>query len=421
MMAINLRLTGFIKGTLRNSISISLASILASVSLFILTFLVARKLGPGEFGGFSIGLSLFAIFEFISRLGLDNLLIREISKEESRVGVFFYHGILLGAISTSVCLVALIVTGIFLRYPWEVQRLIYAVGLLLLPYFLNFLSETICIALQKAQFALYTALVREAVMLILSIVFLAVGRNILYVIAAIFLSRCIGLLVFGYFFYRIKVKPILHLDTVFIKNLLRILPVFIFISIIFSLFWEIDIIILSKIVTLSEVGIYSIAKKLVRANFILLYGVATALFPVISYAFTSSKEEFKRLYALSMRYIFLLSVFMVLAMLWGIPIFIRLFLGSRFIDSIPITKILVWSIIPWSLSFLLSRFLIAGGRQDKDLLALSIGLVSLTILGIALSYKSGVVGMSLAIIISLIILVCMHYFFVKKYVMRLQR
>lgn len=420
-MTINLHLTGFIRGTLKNSISISLSRVLVSVSLFILTFLVARKLGPGELGGFSIALSLFAIFELISYLGLDNLLIREISKEESRVGVFFYHGIVLGVISTSICLVALIVTGIFLRYPWEVQRLIYAVGLLLLPYFLNFLSETICIALQKAQFVLYTALVREASMFILSIIFLAAGRNVLYVIAAIFLSRCIGLFVFGYFFYRIKVKPVLRLDNIFIKKLLRMLPVFVFISIISSLFWEIDIIILSKIVTVSEVGIYSIAKKFVRANFILLYGVATALFPVISYAFASSKEQFKRLYALSTRYIFLLSALIVLAMLWCIPIFIRAFLGSRFIDSIPIAKILVWSIIPWSLSFLLSRFLIAGGRQDKDLLALCIGLVSLSILGIALSYKSGAVGMGLANVISLIILVCMHYLFVKKYVMRPQR
>jgi len=401
---------------LKNSISISLTRITVSVSLFILAIIVARRLGPVEFGKYSIAISLYAIFELISDLGLENLAIKEISQDESKSGLFFSNGIALGVFSTSACFLLLILTANLMSYPGEIKNVIYLTGILLLPAFVNFLSETIFIALRKTKFLLYVALIREASLLALSILFLMQGRGIFSVIMAIFISRIIGLCLFIYFFAKIKLKLIPRIDIFFLKDVLGMIPVFVLISVVSSVFFEIDTLILSKIVTISEVGIYSIAKKIVRANFLFIFGAATAMFPVISQSFSSSKGKILHLYRLFLKYIFLLSIALLLITLLFAPLVIRLFLGRKFMDALPIIKILIWSVLPWSLSFLLSRFLISCGQQNKDLLALGIGLLSFAVFGIFLSFKWANYGMAFASIISMAILAGAHYFLTKKYV-----
>ncbi|MHC4122179.1 MAG: hypothetical protein ACYSSI_01285 [Planctomycetota bacterium] len=87
--------------------------------------------------------------------------------------------------------------------------------------------------------------------------------------------------------------------------------------------------------------------------------------------------------------------------------------------SVGILHILICSLIPLSISFLLSRILIAANYQNKDLYALTIGLIVSIISTVILTFRFGYFGTGVAVLISMTVLSVLHYFMVRRYVFRL--
>ena len=407
------------KSVLHNSISIFLSKSILHLSFFLLATLIVRKLGLAEFGKYSISISLYSIFELISLLGLDNFILREVSKDNSLAPKFLVNGLVLGLFSTAFFYLIVSFVSNLLFYPPEIKLIIYILSIALFPAFINTLCETLLISLQKAKYILYTSLLREAFMLLLSFVFLSVFPSLYLVMLAIIISRLIGGLVYIYFLAKNGIKIYTKIDPIFFKNIFKVVTAFALISILSNIFLEADILILSKTVAVAEVGIYSIAKKIMRLMFIFVYSIITALFPIISHKYYVSKEKFLSLYRVSFKVILLLSSFLVFITFLSVVWLIKIFFGKAFIDSVIVTKILIFSILPLSLSFLFSRFLIVSNRQNKDLLALCIGLLLFIIAGILSALKWSYTGMAFASVISITILFGIHYLFVKKYVISL--
>lgn len=73
----------------KNSVYIFLSKASFVFASFVMSVMVARKLGLVEFGIYSLALSLYAMFELLSSSGLDNVVIREVAQDNSKTGLFF--------------------------------------------------------------------------------------------------------------------------------------------------------------------------------------------------------------------------------------------------------------------------------------------------------------------------------------------
>lgn len=73
--------------------------------------LVARYLGPGRFGLLNYGIAIYGLFNIISNLGLDSLIVREVALDQSGEPVVLGTGFILKASASVVTTVAAIVAA----------------------------------------------------------------------------------------------------------------------------------------------------------------------------------------------------------------------------------------------------------------------------------------------------------------------
>lgn len=399
---------------LRNSAAILGARLVTPLAFFGLSIAVARILGPDSLGRFATIMSLYAIFSLVSSLGLENLLLREVAKAPEKAGTYLSHTLILGLISSLACALSMAAAANLLDYAPDVRRHLLWLALAFLPGFVNIVAELILIALGRAGHAFVLALVREGSMIVLSLVWMTNGWGLRGVVVALIVSRVLGCGVAFLSFAWLRIAVWTKFEPEFLTRLVKLIPTFVVINLLSNVLLEIDIVILSKLAPSAEVGRYMIAKKLVRSSFHAVYSVITALTPSIARAFHHRDPDvepmFDRLWWRLLAASAGLSVLMFALAEWAI----HLTYGPRYAAAVGLMHILTWMMIPLSLSFLASRFLIAGDQQRKDLLALTIATVTLVAVGIPAVRTWGVHGMAFTSLSSTVFLTLLHLALVKR-------
>lgn len=74
---------------------IGISGLIGRASAFAASVFLAQRLGPSDFGVFSFGLSLAAIFSVCAGFGLDEVLVREIARHPKRSGPLFADTLIL--------------------------------------------------------------------------------------------------------------------------------------------------------------------------------------------------------------------------------------------------------------------------------------------------------------------------------------
>ncbi len=403
---------------LRNTVALLVNKVSLSLIFLLMDTLVARRLGSEQLGRFSLVMSVLFIFQLISTLGYDNIIIRDVAKDHSRSGRLMHNGFILGLCSTLVCALVMFIISKVCHYPSFILKSFYFSILTLFLLFLNAISEALLIGLKKPQFVLYVASFRETLWLLLSFYFLGFFKNIDCVIAAFFISRAIGIVSFIVLFNK---KNIAFFERGYFpqwKDLFSQITTFLFITILSNLMFEIDIIILYRFAPAADVGIYSIAKKLFKMGFIVLYSMVMALFPVISEVLIKGKESVISHFKLFTKQTLIAGSVIIAGVLIISPLFVGIFFGQAYTRSVNVIDISIWKTIPLGLSFLWSRFLIAAHKQNQDLYALIIGFSIYIFICILMVKAYGYIGLAVGDLIGISILAVLHLFFVDRYVFK---
>lgn len=288
---------------------------------------------------------------------------------------------------------------------------IYLTGSFLFPSFLYFLLEAIFIALQKTKYIFVSALCRDASLLIMGASILSMGHGVNAVFKAMFIARMIGVISFLCFSCWQGLRLFSWINGKFSKTIIKLIPAFFLTGVCYSVFLEIDTIILSKILPISELGIYNLGKRIFRIGNVFYFSAVTAFFPMISQAFSMPKNELFLIYKRLMWTIFVLSSSLALLMLVFSGFIVHFFYGDQYLPALRYLKVLIWALVPLSLALLLSRFLMAGHQQIKDLIAVFCGVCCLVLLGIFFSIKWGGMGMAVAFTLSAFVMAAVCYYF----------
>ena len=294
--------------------------------------IIIARIGPQEFGLFSLGLTIFTMASTISLLGLGGGVVRYVSFYKGKGDERRIKGIVLSSIritffSGIICLLLIFLfSEVIALKVFHNQSLtpVLKVFSLALPFFvLGRIILRIAIAFQKIEYrVLITDFSENALKLGLTAFFIYLGYGFLGAIYA-YLFSVIGSFFLALYlienkvfsFLTSKIKPI-FLTEELLKYSIPLLPTAILGMI---LNWT-DIFMLGLIRTTSEVGIYNAALLTASLIFISTDLLMPIFLPIITELYAQNKiEEIQRVQVITTKWIFSIAF----------PLFLLILLFSK--------------------------------------------------------------------------------------------
>lgn len=272
-----------IKRLRNNLLSLSAANVVAKALGAVLYVILARYLGPEQFGIYSLAVSFGLIFGLLANLGLDPLIIKDVARDPTLSETYFSHAVLLKLAGGTLSFLLLVAVTLVLGYKSEIRTTIIIFASLFFIMPLNATQEAIFKAHQKMGYTALMNALRPFVNIILMLVAIALGFGV-QAIAGIHILRAFILFVFFYFF--VLKRHFCHFSIpenggLFLPILKSASP-FVFIGVVYIINAKVDIFIISKLVGIKAVGWYSAANELVMMLFTIPTILSTVLFPIFS-------------------------------------------------------------------------------------------------------------------------------------------
>ncbi|MCX6779732.1 MAG: polysaccharide biosynthesis C-terminal domain-containing protein, partial [Candidatus Magasanikbacteria bacterium] len=175
-----------------------------------------------------------------------------------------------------------------------------------------------------------------------------------------------------------------------------------------------DSLLMSKMLSATELGYWSVPYKITFAFQFIPAALSASIYPVMSGLFMTDKDKIGDLFLKSWRYLFAIVFPLTLGLMaLASPVIIKLY-KAQFAPAIPVLQILLVSLIFGFLGFVTGATLNATNRQRVQTGLLAVVLIVNIILNLILLPKLGIIGAAWAALASNIILCVGGYWFCKK-------
>jgi len=385
-----------------------LLSKFASVAAMIY---LSRYLGSARLGKYSVAYAYLYFFNILTSLGIDSIVVREISKDNSKADK------LLGNSITMKLVLSLFTVGVswvivaFIDYPSDVSLLIYVASFSLLSSSFQTLYQGI--------FQVYLDM-KYPVLVMVVMNFLLAGLTAwLIVLKAQLISFVVLRLIVGFpglialiLLWALShkyVRPRPQIDLSLWKELLYKSWPIALTSVFTTIYFRIDQIMLFKMVGENAVGYYSAAVRLTEFLNVIPGAFMVSVFPLFSKYFVTSGEKLDKAYKLSFKC--MTTIITPIAMgttILAKPI-IEAVYGHQFYDAFPVLQILIWSQITVSIGAVMTPLIISVDLQKLiPVKTFPLALVNV-LLNFILIPRYGIVGAAIASTISYVLGVPLSY------------
>jgi len=383
------------------------------ISLFVIIFL-ARYLGTIGFGKYSFVFAYLAFFGIITDLGLQNILVREMSRDEFITAKLIGNVYVIKLILSVFAVILSIAVIKLMHYPTDTATYVY-IATFTLP-FLSF-NEIYAAIFQSNLRMEYDVIAKLSFKvlsagLIMWIIF-AKGTLMQIIIALVF-SEMVKTLI-SYCFSRKFVRPQFAIDFgLWIYLIKESMPLALS-SVIWIIYYQIGIVMLSPMKGDIAVGIYSAAHKLIEPLSLIPIALTMSLFPIMSASFKSSNDRIIKSYRLSIKYLLIIALPIAIGTMFLSDKIVLLIYGAEFANSAAVLQILIWALVFTFSNSVLLQLLISMDKQKLN--TLSIGICAITnitlnfILIPIMSYN----GAAIATVASNIVLFIASFYFVSEH------
>ncbi len=399
---------------LKNSLWLVSSELVAKLVLFGVVIILARHLGAVGYGQLQFALSLGGVFGMFMDLGMNSLVVRELSRMRERFSVFVPNVIFLKLL---LFVASLAVMYVFLAAVGK-PPLIILLSLMSCFYYLFYsLIEFVRCVYQAFEKMYLQAYSRIFYCLLLGAgVALLVYRNIGVVgVMAGYVVAIAATFVFSFLMlsYKIGAFPF-KIDAEFIRQLLKVVFPFTLIAVIAIINLRIDTIMLSFMLDDKAVGLYSVAANLL-----------TAVMFVPSYLSASLSPSLNRLFKADVRKLIVMfkSVFWLMLLL-GIagglalfavsrPVLLSLF-GAEYASSVPALQILSASFFLSFVLFIAGSICVVIDRQAFYAKVIAVSVLINIVLNYLLVKSIGISGAAVATVFAQLFQVVVIFFFLKR-------
>jgi len=388
------------------------------ISLVVIIYL-ARYLLPAEFGKYSFVFAYLAFFGIITDLGFHAILVREMSRNSSIAPKLIGNAYIIRLILT-VFAVTLSMTVISLAsYPADTTTYIYIAAFTLLFLSFSDLYCTIFEANLRMEYNVVAKLVFKILSAILILWIIFSHGTLMQVMIALVFSEMVKTLI-SYSFSRKFVTPRIEIDFGLWKYLFKEALPLALSSVIWIIYYQIDVVMLSPMQGDAAVGIYSAAYKLFEPFSLIPTALMISLFPVMSEAFKTSPEKIIKSYRLSLKYLLIIAIPLAVGTTFLASKIILLVYGAEFANSTTVLQILIWGLVFIFPNFVLLNLLISIDKQKLNTYSMGLCAIVNVALNLILIPILSYNGAAIATVATNVVLFIASFFFVSKHLQVLQ-
>ncbi|MEK7680646.1 MAG: flippase [Patescibacteria group bacterium] len=373
------------------------------VSLFISFFVsvsVVRYLGPNDYGLMSYILSFVGLFSFITSLGVDNVLLRELVKHPEKRNELFGSALFIRLVGAFIAISLIIFFIQFTNNNFYTNLLIIISSLSFIfqsfqIIYYHFQAEVLS---KKATLnAVFIGIFLSCVKLLLIflhlnlIYFLGVFllESIIYAVSYIILYKRQGLSVLNWEFNRF-VAFALFKDS---------WPLMLASAFAFT-YSRIDQVMIKNMMTPAAVGLYDVGVRLSEVWYFIPTIIVSSLFPAIINAKKTDELIYQRRLAMLYSLIIYVSFLVILPLYFFANPVIKILYGLQFLGAVSVLKIYIWAGFAMALGTVINQFLLVENLTRISLYINCIGMLANILLNLILIPRIGINGAALATLIS---------------------
>ena len=394
----------------KNSFFMTSSALFQKAVFFFLTILLARYLGVEAFGVWSFILAFTATFMVFSNIGLNRYVIREVAKDNLKKDVILKNLIYIKLFISLVTFLVLSVS-IFLLSGNSLE----IVGIILLGFSkifgtLSGAYGSMFIALKKFSDHVRVKVVNTVLLFCGYVFVLLLGFGIVELLLVTVFVELIVLFYSIFLWKKYALKKRFSFDFGLVKKIIfESLPFGILTAISF-IYFNIDILLIRYFFESFEIGLYTVATKLILGIILIPATFSRTLFPYLSNLNAKSKSETKLLVRKSLFYNFLTGLGLALIVFFSASFIIRVFFGDAYSGSVVVLKILSFFIVVSSVNMVLKTYLGASNNLKLFVNIMLIGIFINLVLNLFLLPLFYLSGAAIATVVSEVIVLFMLLF-----------
>jgi O-antigen/teichoic acid export membrane protein len=374
--------------------------------------LIARGVGPAQYGEYASAVAFATILSILFGLGLDIWLLREGGSRPAEIGALAGSVLAIKVTLGAVWLAALFVLANFVpsdSFTAPVLRM--AALILLLDSLLATLQATFKSALLN-QITSTLVVSSDLAWFLASLVYYLRGGSDIGVYMQIrVLVLAFSVLAGGFVFYR-RYTPRIHLPT--LRRIRQDFAPYFISDLLLLALLRVDVVIVSLALGKEMAGYYSPAVSLIYASYLIPTAIHGVMLPVLSNLFARNPP---RAWRMAYRLILIQAV-TGLALALGVYFFSPLLvglLGEAYQNSLEILKILSFNLFFHGISFAMVAILVANNLQARRTVVQLVAVVINVGLDLAVVYWAGIQGVAVMYVVAEIVLAGGYTLLVYQY------
>lgn len=352
------------KKIIKNTVVYWTGQVSNKILIFFLTVLIARFLGPGEFGKYSLVVTIVGFCWLFSDAGLSLLAFREVSKYRDLTGKYYSHSIYLKNIFSIICVLMLVLLTGILRYDKSLILLLLIYSITLFAKSISSSCESIFNAYEEMHLSAMFSVIMNFPPLLLGYIVLKSGYGldrVFFIISGCYLLVAVANFVFTSNKYGgFNFKFDLDFDMASLKQSVPLMLA----GFLGYVAFQLPVPMLAKMRGNAELGYFSAPFRLIEGLMLFSTGFMVAIFPTMSRYGESSLESLKSISnkGLKILFAFGLTLAVVTTLFSGKIIYI--FYGNNYSNSIMPLIIFIWALMMIYLTAVFYNVLLATNKQN---------------------------------------------------------
>lgn len=401
-----------VRTVLSKMASVTVLRLGVAVLGFGMFWLLSHRLSATELGGFSLLMNTFMLLQTLPLLGMHVHLIREVAARPEQQSGELAHALTFAmpvatVMALGLCLFGALGADAALRWPFVL------LGLSMVPTAWVLVAESALIGREQLQVLTTVNMSESAWRVLGALVSLWQGWGLDGVFAFFLAGRFITASVYAIRggLPRIRMAQV---SRVGLQQYMAMAPTYLAIGLVSAGHARIDMLVLSRLRDLNEVGIYAAAAKLYEASMMVSTMALMIVYPILSRLFASDRSAFALMLSRSVRWGLLLGAPLVLLGMALAPALVHLIYLPRLWAAGDVLQPLLLAAWLMALDQLLSSTMLAAQAQSQDLRAMVIGLVTLLIGLLVLGPAFGALGTAWAAVAGLVVRVASRLLWAQR-------
>ncbi|MBL7047981.1 MAG: flippase [Nitrospira sp.] len=376
--------------------------------------LVARYLGVEGYGRYAYIFVLISMFIILTDLGLNDIVVRDLSKDRSRLSRMIVDLIWLKLILGFVVAVISIVSVKLLGVPDEVMILfVWASASLVLMSLSSIGSIVFRVQLKMGRFVIAT-LARDSLLLVSVYLVTILQFGIRELIWANLLAQGVNVIVTFILMRESMTSSQEPFDRrAWAATIRSAVPLGLAYMIV-TLYASIDTILLDKMVGEEAVGYYNAAYKFVFQAIFIPIAFVNSVFPFMAEYWESNREKLKVMFQKTYDLMVIIAIPMGASVTVLAPKLILLIYGREYSPSVLALQVLIWGVVVMFQSIVFGYTMVVLNEQKKSLFINIGGLLTNVILNLLLIPYFTFIGAAVATVITELFVTAPTIYIIQK-------